>query len=140
MTKPETRFRHLAKDVMRLARHFERERPSVRCIRLYRDDWNFLRRQSTPQQRELARAHGFEICETGMKYRKFDLLPDVTQEKRPSDRTALVNANSGSGGAALPAAGRDSSLDSGCAVSGEGCADATGGACASVNPGQAREG
>lgn len=72
--KPETRCKHLARDMLRLATHLERGfSPSVRRISIRREDWELLR-----DQPEVARAEGFVISTEGVRYHGIEIAPTDT--------------------------------------------------------------
>ena len=69
--KPETRCKHLARDMLPLATHIERGfSPSVRRISIERGDWQMLR-----DQPDIARAEGFVIDERGVRYHGIEIAP-----------------------------------------------------------------
>lgn len=74
--KAETRCRHLAREIRPLASFFEQFRPSVRRIRIRREDFNLLQKEAA-----IARAHGFTVDEEGVHYRRFEIAPsDIAHE------------------------------------------------------------
>lgn len=77
--KPETRCKHIVRDMEPLALHNERYCPSVRRMSLRRADWELLR-----DHPELARAEGFTVGDDGeVRYRGFEIAPtDITHTQR----------------------------------------------------------
>lgn len=73
--KPETRCKLIKRAMERLATHNERFCPSVRRIRLQRDDFELLCKKP-----DLARSAGFTVMEDRVTYRGFEIKPDIERE------------------------------------------------------------
>ena len=73
--RPETRCKRLARDIRPLAEHITRGfSPSVRRIRVRREDWDLLREKA-----DTARAEGFVLDGDHISYQGIEVAPmDVT--------------------------------------------------------------
>jgi hypothetical protein len=78
IVKPETRCRHLAKQMLPLATHVENGfSPAVRRISVRPEDWEMLR-----QNAEVARAEGFVIDDQGVRYHGIEVASTETAHSR----------------------------------------------------------
>lgn len=76
--KPETRCKHLARDIRPLATHIVNGfSPSVRRICMRREDWQLLL-----EKPEAARAEGFVIDHDHITYEGIDIYPRDTHAER----------------------------------------------------------
>jgi hypothetical protein len=69
--KPETRCKHLARDIRPLANHISKGfSPAVRRISMNRPDWELLH-----QKPEAARAEGFTIIGDRVTFQGIEVVP-----------------------------------------------------------------
>lgn len=69
--KPETRCKHLAKEILPLAEHISRGfSPSVKRISMRREDWELL-----CEKAEAARAEGFTVIDHRVTFRGIEVVP-----------------------------------------------------------------
>jgi hypothetical protein len=89
--KPETRCKHLAREIEPLAAFLARERPHCSTISIRRADWTMLLAEPV-----IARSHGFVVDEGSppqgalVRYQGFELRPTDCAPVNPPDTPEVV--------------------------------------------------